>query len=84
MSNDQTIAHDFGIADRCIYCGTTRTHHANVPQVCVPRWSKEEGAPRGKPASAVDDADTITRRLAELKAERDALIQAPLPEDGSG
>jgi hypothetical protein len=74
--------HDFsGISDRCVHCGTLKTHHENVPQPCVPQWSKEPLRPEPARHEYASEAfDDIGKRLAELAAERTAAMNIP-PKD---
>ncbi len=69
--------HQFSEADdRCIHCGTLRTQFEAAPDKspCPVRWPVPTGL-CPEPALrklAADDADTISARMAELKAAREA------------
>lgn len=63
----------------CIYCGTTRRQDGSISEglTCVHRLAHPPGAPRPEPARreyAIDDAETISRRLGELSAERTEIL----------
>ena len=60
--------------DRCVHCGTIYQHHLNAPQPCVPhRTSSEKIMPEpSRRVYAVDDFDTIGKRLDELREEKAA------------
>jgi len=78
-----TNEHEFEpLSQRCVHCGTTSVHHARVAQPCVPQWGKE--ALRPEPARreyAVEDAATISARIAEFRAERDMILNAPAKDE---
>lgn len=57
---------------RCVICGAPMD--TQYTYSCLPRST---AIPRPRPASGVDDAATISARLAELQAERDALAAKP-------
>lgn len=63
---------------RCNICGTNRRDmtEAGSPLSCIDRVepSMTDGRPR---VTACEDGDVIAARLAELRAERDALYAAP-------
>ena len=73
------IAHEFSEAnDRCIHCGTPRDLHDKMAQPCVPRWSTEPLRPEPtRREYALEDYDTIGKRLAELAEERTAAMNEP-------
>ncbi len=83
-----TIDHEWPVPptadDRCVRCGTMKALHDAKPQNCVPQWAHGEERPRaihtGQSGGdfAADDAATISARLRELEAERDAARNAPL------
>jgi hypothetical protein len=73
--------HEFMIADAsgrqwCKHCGAL--YHAAITATCLER--RDAAAPAsGRRVSALDDIDTIAARLAELRAERDAVLAAAEP-----
>ena len=59
----------------CLHCGTTTVQYENNPSrfSCVGRNVIPPREPRT--CLAADDVDVISTRLAELQAERDAMLQ---------
>ncbi len=71
--------HDFRGGERCFHCGTLKTHHENIAQPCVPRWTSKEPL-RPEPARhqyASESFHDIGERVAELEAERTAAMNEP-------
>lgn len=74
--------HEFSSTDqRCVHCGTLRAQFDAAPEKNpCPRRGPEPSGVRPEPTArryAVDDSDTISARLAELRAERDAAWNTP-------
>ena len=71
-----TIEHEFRETDdRCKHCGVPRATHEATPEQCI-RSHSATTVLRPEPEErqyAVYDAGTISARLAELKAEREAV-----------
>ena len=75
-------AHEFLPADAsgrhwCTHCGAL--YHPEISATCLER-AAETAPARGRRVAALDDIDAIATRIAELRAERDALLTRPDPE----
>jgi hypothetical protein len=68
------MEHEFSDADdRCIHCGTLKEHHERTPQPCPYRAAPSDLRPEPSlRVPAADDSDTISARIKELRAEREA------------
>ena len=69
--------HDFTGMRGCIHCKAVST-----AAVCVEREVADPG-PSKLRVRAADDADTITARIAELRDERKAALNATPPDEVS-
>lgn len=63
-----------GPGSRCVYCGTMRREEGGSPLSCFSREVQPEPELRG---IACEDGDAISARLAELAAERQAILNRP-------
>lgn len=74
------IAHESGAKPgECRHCHMPPEKWATLS--CVPRAGSETRASRPRPRQAHDDFDAIADRLAELRAEREAIEAATAPAD---